>query len=70
MMREAERAAELLGATVPIRIDVRRFNDSADSKFALFDVNMKPARDLRHCQMSSPIHKNTPLTSYLPSCRT
>ncbi|KAF4977355.1 hypothetical protein FZEAL_6127 [Fusarium zealandicum] len=39
---ECQRAAQLLGVTAPIRIDVRRFDDSADSKFALFDVNMKP----------------------------
>ncbi|KAF4334191.1 fungal specific transcription factor domain protein [Fusarium beomiforme] len=39
---ECERAAEELAVTAPIRIDVRRFKDSADSKFALFDVNMKP----------------------------
>lgn len=42
VMRESERAAELLGVTAPIRIDVRRYRDSPDSKFALFDVNMKP----------------------------
>ncbi|KAI3396709.1 hypothetical protein diail_11736 [Diaporthe ilicicola] len=42
VMRESERAAELLGVTAPIRIDVRRYSDSPDSKFALFDVNMKP----------------------------
>lgn len=41
-MRESERAAELLGVTAPIRIDVRRYSDSPDSSFALFDVNMKP----------------------------
>ncbi|KAK2598537.1 hypothetical protein N8I77_011944 [Diaporthe amygdali] len=42
VMRESERAAELLGVTAPIRIDVRRYSDTPDSKFALFDVNMKP----------------------------
>jgi hypothetical protein len=42
VMRESERAAELLGVTAPIRIDVRRFTDAPDSSFALFDVNMKP----------------------------
>ncbi|KAL1872987.1 hypothetical protein Daus18300_004128 [Diaporthe australafricana] len=42
VMRESERAAELLGVTAPIRIDVRRYGDSPDSKFAFFDVNMKP----------------------------
>ncbi|CAG9981487.1 unnamed protein product [Clonostachys byssicola] len=40
--RECEKAASLLGLTAPIRIDVRRFKDSPDSPFALFDVNMKP----------------------------
>lgn len=44
VMRESERAAELLGVTAPIRIDVRRYSDSPDSSFALFDVNMKPVR--------------------------
>ncbi|KAM0562503.1 hypothetical protein ACHAPJ_002193 [Fusarium lateritium] len=39
---ECERAAQELAVTAPIRIDVRRFQDSTDSKFALFDVNMKP----------------------------
>ncbi|GJC91316.1 fungal specific transcription factor domain-containing protein [Colletotrichum higginsianum] len=40
--RECERVAEVLGVAAPIRIDVRRFDDSPGSKFALFDVNMKP----------------------------
>ncbi|KAH8673089.1 hypothetical protein BGZ61DRAFT_361829 [Ilyonectria robusta] len=39
---ECERAARVLGLTAPIRIDVRRFKNTADSPFALFDVNMKP----------------------------
>jgi hypothetical protein len=39
---ECERAAQELALTAPIWIDVRRFKDPADSKFALFDVNMKP----------------------------
>lgn len=42
LAEECERAAQELAATTPIRIDVRRFKDSADSKFALFNVNMKP----------------------------
>ncbi|RMJ03672.1 hypothetical protein CDV36_014802 [Fusarium kuroshium] len=42
LARECERAASILGVTAPIRIDVRRFKDSSDSPFALFDVNMKP----------------------------
>ncbi|KAL0940002.1 glutathione synthetase ATP-binding domain-like protein [Colletotrichum truncatum] len=40
--RECERVAKVLGVTAPIRIDVRRFRDSSESMFALFDVNMKP----------------------------
>ncbi|KAJ4245986.1 hypothetical protein NW762_013730 [Fusarium torreyae] len=42
LARECERAAGLLGLTAPIRIDVRRFKDSSESPYALFDVNMKP----------------------------
>jgi hypothetical protein len=42
VMRQCERAAALLGVTAPIRIDVRRYRPG--SKFALFDVNMKPVR--------------------------
>ncbi|KAJ9130516.1 Glutathione synthetase ATP-binding domain-like protein [Pleurostoma richardsiae] len=42
VMDECERAAHLLSVTSPIRIDVRRREDSRGSKFALFDVNMKP----------------------------
>ncbi|KAJ4993129.1 glutathione synthetase ATP-binding domain-like protein [Stagonosporopsis vannaccii] len=38
--RECEQVAALLKATAPIRIDIRRFK--VGSKFALFDVNMKP----------------------------
>ncbi|KAJ3528058.1 hypothetical protein NM208_g10390 [Fusarium decemcellulare] len=34
---ECERAVRELGVTEPIRIDVRRFKDSADCEFALFD---------------------------------
>jgi carbamoylphosphate synthase large subunit len=39
-MRQCEDVARLIGATAPIRVDVRRFKDG--SKFALFDINMKP----------------------------
>jgi biotin carboxylase len=39
---ECERAASLLGLTAPIRIDARRFKDSSESPYALFDLNMKP----------------------------
>ncbi|KAF2014984.1 glutathione synthetase ATP-binding domain-like protein [Aaosphaeria arxii CBS 175.79] len=40
--RECEAVAEELRPTAPIRIDVRRFKNDASSKFALFDINMKP----------------------------
>ncbi|KAL4995951.1 hypothetical protein BDV10DRAFT_173403 [Aspergillus recurvatus] len=40
IMRQCEEVAQLIGATAPIRIDVRRF--SPGSGFALFDINMKP----------------------------
>lgn len=39
-MRQCERVARLIGATAPIRVDVRRFREG--SEFALFDINMKP----------------------------
>lgn len=40
IMHEAAKVATLIGATAPIRIDVRRFSEGSD--FALFDINMKP----------------------------
>jgi carbamoylphosphate synthase large subunit len=40
-MRQCEAVAALIGATAPIRVDVRRFREG--SEFALFDINMKPA---------------------------
>ncbi|KAJ5914825.1 D-alanine--D-alanine ligase [Penicillium tannophilum] len=40
IMKECEAVAGLLGTTAPLRIDIRRF--TAGSKFALFDINMKP----------------------------
>ncbi|KAL4877380.1 hypothetical protein BJY04DRAFT_198272 [Aspergillus karnatakaensis] len=40
IMRECEGVAALIGATAPIRIDVRRFRE--EGEFALFDINMKP----------------------------
>lgn len=40
--RECEAVAKLFGLTAPMRIDIRRFKDDSSSKFALFDVNMKP----------------------------
>ncbi|RGP63181.1 glutathione synthetase atp-binding domain [Fusarium sporotrichioides] len=44
--RECEQAASLLRLTAPIRIDVRRFQDTSESPFGLFDVNMKPVSQL------------------------
>ncbi|KAJ5679261.1 glutathione synthetase ATP-binding domain-like protein [Penicillium macrosclerotiorum] len=40
IMKECETVASLLQTTAPLRIDVRRFGSK--SKFALFDINMKP----------------------------
>jgi hypothetical protein len=40
IMYKGVKVVSLIGATTPIRIDVRRFNGS--SEFPLFDVNMKP----------------------------
>ncbi|CEJ61374.1 hypothetical protein PMG11_09909 [Penicillium brasilianum] len=40
IMDEGVKVAALIGATAPIRIDVRRFSEN--SEFALFDINMKP----------------------------
>ncbi|OJJ88114.1 uncharacterized protein ASPGLDRAFT_118945 [Aspergillus glaucus CBS 516.65] len=40
VMKECERVVKLIGATAPIRIDVRRFHEG--SGFAIFDINMKP----------------------------
>lgn len=40
VMKECEQVAKLIGATAPIRIDVRRFHEG--SGFAIFDINMKP----------------------------
>jgi carbamoylphosphate synthase large subunit len=44
VMRECEEVGKLLGATGMLRIDVRRFGgeEKDSSKFAIFDVNMKP----------------------------
>ncbi|RJE18507.1 D-ala D-ala ligase [Aspergillus sclerotialis] len=39
-MRECEQVVELIQAMAPIRIDIRRFKEG--SRFALFDINMKP----------------------------
>ncbi|KAF5027031.1 hypothetical protein F66182_907 [Fusarium sp. NRRL 66182] len=47
LAQECERAARLLGLTAPIRIDVRRYKDSSESPYALFDVNMKPVSEPR-----------------------
>ncbi|KAJ5089659.1 hypothetical protein N7532_008343 [Penicillium argentinense] len=40
IMKECETVAELLQTTAPLRIDIRRFGPK--TKFALFDINMKP----------------------------
>ncbi|KIW27833.1 uncharacterized protein PV07_07534 [Cladophialophora immunda] len=40
--KECEDVARLLRVTAPIRIDVRQFTEATASKFAIFDVNMKP----------------------------
>lgn len=37
-----ERVAERLKVTAPIRIDVRQYSEGSKSRFAIFDVNMKP----------------------------
>ncbi|KEF62657.1 uncharacterized protein A1O9_00630 [Exophiala aquamarina CBS 119918] len=39
---QCEGIARLLQVTAPIRVDVRRFKDSSGSRFAAFDINMKP----------------------------
>jgi D-alanine-D-alanine ligase-like ATP-grasp enzyme len=39
---ECEQVAALMSLTAIMRIDVRRFTEDPGSKFALFDVNMKP----------------------------
>ncbi|KAI5208246.1 glutathione synthetase ATP-binding domain-like protein [Aureobasidium subglaciale] len=39
---ECEQVAKTMGLTAVMRIDVRRFTAEPGSKFALFDVNMKP----------------------------
>lgn len=40
IMEQCAKVAEIIGATAPIRVDIRRF--SKGSPFALFDINMKP----------------------------
>ena len=39
---DCEQVAELLKVTAPIRIDARRFSKKPKSKFAMFDINLKP----------------------------
>ena len=39
---KCEQVAKLLRVTAPIRIDVRRVSKQPGSKFAMFDINMKP----------------------------
>lgn len=41
-LKECIFVAELLRCTAPIRIDMRQFRKQDDSRYALFDVNMKP----------------------------
>ena len=43
---ECEAVARHLQVTAPIRVDIRRFKNTAKSPFALFDVNMKPVSHL------------------------
>lgn len=50
--RQCEQVAELMRATAPIRVDIRRYNENLDTPFALFDINMKPVSS-KHCMMSS-----------------
>lgn len=45
--KQSERVAELMQATAPIRIDIRRYNKDPGTPFALFDVNMKPVSRIR-----------------------
>jgi hypothetical protein len=52
VMRQCEGVARLIGASAPIRVDVRRFREG--SEFALFDINMKPV-----CCCFSPSAKYT-----------
>lgn len=40
--KQCERIAELMQATAPIRVDIRRYNRNPDTPFAIFDINMKP----------------------------
>lgn len=44
-IEECKQTAQVLGVAAPIRIDARRVKNSNVSKFALFDVNMKPVSD-------------------------
>ncbi|CAI7563988.1 unnamed protein product [Penicillium manginii] len=44
IMRECEGVAGLLQTTAPLRIDIRRFGPGTN--FALFDINMKPGREV------------------------
>lgn len=42
IMSDCEAVAEILKVTAPIRIDVRQPSEDPVSRFAIFDVNMKP----------------------------
>ncbi|KIW03611.1 uncharacterized protein PV09_05364 [Verruconis gallopava] len=52
VQRECERVAELLHATAPIRIDVRRAEHDPSSPFMLFDNMTGPGRPGREDQAS------------------
>lgn len=43
-MDQCEAVGRLIKTTAPIRIDVRRFDQIQNTKFALFDINLKPVR--------------------------
>jgi hypothetical protein len=48
--QQCEIVARLLNVTAPIRIDIRRFTKDVQSKFALFDINMKPVSNISHTE--------------------
>lgn len=50
--QQCETVAKLLNVTAPIRIDIRRFAKDGQSKFALFDINMKPVSNIPCTQIT------------------
>jgi hypothetical protein len=58
---EFEAVARLLRLTAPIRIDVRRFKDEDNSRFALFDVKCP----LHQCRYLPAVSSPAPLRSRL-----